>query len=56
MKRGTTSSPADAYELIRRDAIGGIERRRLQPERQLSEVQVEVERAVEAFQHRARLG
>jgi pilus assembly protein CpaF len=50
------ATPADAYELIRRDAIAGIERRRLQPDHQLSEVQREVERAVEAFQHRARLG
>ncbi len=56
MNRTTTASRSDAYEVIRRDAIAGIERRRLQPERQLSEVQVEVERAVEAFQHRARLG
>src|SRR5262249_7174936 len=50
------AAPAEAYELIRRDVIAGIERRRLQPERQLSEVHAEVERAVEAFQHRARLG
>ena len=56
MNRATTAARSDAYEVIRRDAIAGIERRRLQPERQLSEVQVEVERAVEAFQHRARLG
>ncbi len=46
----------DAYEVIRRDALAGIERRRLQPERELAEVRVEVERAVDEFQRRARLG
>jgi pilus assembly protein CpaF len=47
---------ADAYEIIRRDAIDGIERLRLQPERQLSEVRSEVERSVQAYQRIARLG
>ncbi len=46
----------DAYEVIRLDAIAGIELRRIQPDRQLADVQVEVERAVEEFQRRARLG
>ena len=31
----------DAYDVIRHEAIAGIERRRLQPERQLSEVHAE---------------
>ena len=46
----------DAYEVIRRDALAGIERRRLRPERELDEVRVEVERAVDDYQRRARLG
>ena len=46
----------DAYEVIRRDALAGIERRRLQPERELAEVRTEVERAVDDYQRRARLG
>ena len=46
----------DAYDVIRRDALGGIERRRLQPERELAEVRSEVERAVDDYQRRARLG
>ena len=46
----------DAYEVIRHDAIGGIERRRLQPEKQLAEVHAEVERAIGEYQRRARLG
>ena len=51
-----SSLRTDAYEAIRQDAIAGIERRRLQPDQQFAEVQVEVERAVDAYQHRARLG
>ena len=46
----------DAYDVIRHDAIAGIERRRLQPERQLAEVHVEIERAIDDYQRRARLG
>jgi pilus assembly protein CpaF len=46
----------DAYDVIRHDAIGGIERRRLQPEKQLAEVHAEVERAIGEYQRRARLG
>ena len=46
----------DAYDLIRRDALCGIERRRLEPDRELVEVRTEVERAVDAYQRRARLG
>ena len=46
----------DAYDVIRRDALAGIERRRLQPERELAEVRTEVERAVDDYQRRARLG
>jgi len=51
-----SSLRTDAYEAIRQDAIAGIERRRLQPDQQFADVQVEVERAVDAYQHRARLG
>jgi pilus assembly protein CpaF len=50
------SARTDAYEVIRRDALAGIERRRLQPERELAEVRTEVERAVDDYQRRARLG
>jgi Flp pilus assembly CpaF family ATPase len=46
----------DAYDIIRRDAITGIERRRIQPAAQIGEVQVEIERAVDDYQRRARLG
>jgi pilus assembly protein CpaF len=46
----------DAYDAIRRDVLARIERRRLQPDRELVEVRGEVERAVEAYQRRARLG
>lgn len=46
----------DAYDLIRRDALAGIERRRLEPDREFGEVRTEVERAVDEYQRRARLG
>ena len=46
----------DAYDIIRRDAITGIERRRLQPAAQVGEVRVEIERAVDDYQRRSRLG
>jgi pilus assembly protein CpaF len=46
----------DAYDVIRHEAIAGIERLRLQPERQLAEVRVEVGRAIDEYQRRARLG
>jgi pilus assembly protein CpaF len=51
-----STARTDAYETIRRDALSGIERRRLQPERELTEVRTEVERAVDDYQRRARLG
>ena len=50
------TSRSDAYDVIRHDAIAGIERRRLQPDRQLAEVQAEIERAVDDYQRQARLG
>jgi pilus assembly protein CpaF len=50
------NSRSDAYEVIRRDALAGIERRRLRPERELAEVRIEVERSVDDYQRRARLG
>jgi pilus assembly protein CpaF len=46
----------DAYDLIRRDVLRAIERRQLQPDRELAEVRAEVERAVDDYQRRARLG
>jgi pilus assembly protein CpaF len=47
---------ADAYEMIRRDALAGVERLRLQPDQQPGEVRAEVERAIDDYQRRARLG
>jgi pilus assembly protein CpaF len=47
---------ADAYEKIRRAVLERIEHRQLQPEHELAEVQAEVERAVDEFSRRARLG
>ena len=46
----------DAYDAIRRDVLARIERRRLRPEGDLDEVKLEVHRAVEEYQSRARLG
>lgn len=46
----------DAYDGIRRDVLGRIERRRLRPEADLDEVGREVTLAVDDFQRRAHLG
>jgi pilus assembly protein CpaF len=46
----------DAYDTIRRDALAGVERRRLAPEQQPSDVRAEIERAVDEYQRRARMG
>lgn len=46
----------DAYDDIRRAALGGVERRRLSPELDRDAVRDEVRRAVDAYQRRARLG
>ncbi|MCU1456494.1 MAG: Type secretion system hydrolase TadA/VirB11/CpaF, TadA subfamily [Actinomycetia bacterium] len=46
----------DAYDAIRRDVLGRIERRRLRAEGDLDEVRVEVQRAVDEYQRRAHLG
>jgi len=51
-----TATRTDAYDVIRRDALAGVERRRLQPARQLADVRVEIERAVDEYQRRARFG
>jgi pilus assembly protein CpaF len=51
-----TVARTDAYDVIRRDALAGVERRRLQPARQLEDVRIEIERAVDEYQRRARLG
>jgi pilus assembly protein CpaF len=45
-----------AYDIIRRDALARVERRRLQPATQSTEVRAEIEGAVDAYQRRARLG
>ena len=50
------SRAADAYDVIRREVLAGIERRRLRPEGDLDEVRVEIQRAVDEYQRRARLG
>jgi pilus assembly protein CpaF len=47
---------SDAYDAIRRDVLGRIDRRRLRPEGDLDEVRVEVGRAVDAYQRRAHVG
>lgn len=47
---------ADAYDSIRRDALAGMERRRLRPEADLAEIRAEIERAVDDYQRRAHLG
>ncbi|MET0420252.1 MAG: ATPase, T2SS/T4P/T4SS family, partial [Acidimicrobiia bacterium] len=47
---------ADAYDVIRREVLAQVERRRLRPEGDLDEVKVEVLRAVDEYQRRARLG
>jgi pilus assembly protein CpaF len=49
-------SALDAYDAIRRDALAGIERRRLRTDGDLAEVRSEIERAVDDYQRRARLG
>lgn len=46
----------DAYDAVRRDVLDAIERRRLRPDRDLAEVRIEAQRAVEEYQRRARLG
>jgi pilus assembly protein CpaF len=52
----STVRAADAYDTIRRDVVAGIERRRLRTDGDLSEVRNEVQRAVDDYQRRARLG
>src|SRR5436305_8229656 len=46
----------DAYDVIRRDALAGVERRRLDPDRQLGDVHAEIDRAIDDYQRRTRLG
>lgn len=50
------SARVDAYDTIRRDALTGMERRRLRPEADLGEIRAEIERAVDDYQRRAHLG
>jgi pilus assembly protein CpaF len=46
----------DAYDVVRRDVLATIERRRLRPDVDLAEVRAEAQQVVEEFQRRARLG
>ena len=39
----------DAYDVIRRDALAGVERRRLDPDRQLGDVHAEIDRAIDDY-------
>ncbi len=50
------SGTPDAYDVIRRDVLARMEKRRLRPEGDLDEVRAEVHRAVDAYQRRAHLG
>lgn len=50
------SGRVDAYDTIRRDALTGMERRRLRPEADIGEIRAEIERAVDDYQRRAHLG
>jgi pilus assembly protein CpaF len=57
MTSGERSSvTVDAYDGIRRDVLARIERRQLRLEGDLDEVRVEVQQAVDDYEHRARLG
>jgi pilus assembly protein CpaF len=47
---------ADAYEVIRRDALARVEQRRLRPEEDLQEVRGEIQLAIDAYQRLAHLG
>ncbi len=53
---GALSGRPDAYDTIRRDSLGRIERRRLRIESDLDEMRSEVDRAVDDYQRRAHLG
>ncbi len=55
VRRAHAESP-DAYDAIRRDVLHVIERRRLRPDRDLTEVRAEVQRAVDDHQRRAQRG
>jgi pilus assembly protein CpaF len=46
----------DAYDVVRRDVLATIERRRLRPDVDLPEVRAEAQHAVDEYQRRARLG
>jgi pilus assembly protein CpaF len=55
-RAGLTATRADAYDVIRRDVLARIERRRLRPDGDLEEVRLEATRAVDAYQRRAHVG
>lgn len=46
----------DAYDAIRREVLGGIERERLRPDHDLPAIRAEVERAISEYQRRSALG
>ena len=51
-----TPQRADAYDLIRRDVLVRVEKKRLSADSDVPEIRVEVERAVDEYQRRAHLG
>ena len=46
----------DAYDVIRREVLARVERRRLHPEGDLDEVRAEVQLAVDGYERRSRVG
>jgi pilus assembly protein CpaF len=51
-----TPQRADAYDLIRRDVLVRVEKKRLSADSDVPEIRVEVEQAVDEYQRRAHLG
>ena len=51
-----TPPRADAYDLIRRDVLVRLEKKRLNAETDVPEIRLEVERAVDEYQRRSHLG
>lgn len=51
-----TPARADAYDLIRRDVLTRLEKKRLSADTDVPEIRIEVERAVDEYQRRSHLG
>jgi pilus assembly protein CpaF len=49
-------SRIDAYDVIRREVLARVERRRLHPEGDLDEVRAEVQLAIDGYERRSRVG